>query len=84
MTAPQPHLESEVCDVADMAAVCGLLVEHFNRQTAALKGMSLTGKQAAEGADRAAEPLIFAVHHLNVLARQMRKEYYAETEKVQA
>jgi hypothetical protein len=70
-------LESAVCDIADMSAVCDLLVEHFNRQAAALKGMGLTGRQTADQAEWAAEPLIFAVHHLRVMASNLRKAYYA-------
>jgi hypothetical protein len=30
---------------------------------------------------RAAEPLVFAVYHLSIMARELRKEYYAKIEQ---
>jgi hypothetical protein len=75
-------LESDVCDVADMATLCDHLSDHFQDE---LVGMahrgSLDEKRVAEQAQRSSEMLVFAVNHLSAMARQMRKKYYTEVEK---
>jgi hypothetical protein len=71
-------LESPICEIAGMSSVCDLLIQHFHRQIAALKRTGLTGEQSADEADRAAAPLVFAVYQLGIMARELRKEYYAK------
>jgi hypothetical protein len=75
-------LESAVCDVRDMANVACLLIDHFHRQTKAMRDMGMSGEQIAERADIAAEPLVFAVYQLSGMAQTLRKAYYAEIEKI--
>jgi hypothetical protein len=73
MTAPQDHLESDVCDIADMALVCSHLSDDFQDQLIALADMGMSGKQATEQAQRTSAMLVFAVH-LQCMARALREK----------
>lgn len=75
-TSERDDIEKEVNDVADMSNVCNLLVDHLHAQISALKNMGLTGKQTADEAERASEPLAFGVQHLYELVISLKKNYY--------
>ncbi len=72
-------LESKIADLADMASVTVILLEHHERQILALKGMDLTGKQVIEQFELHSQTaLTFGVYQINSMENaSLRKQYYA-------
>ena len=74
------HLEAEIGTIADMSDVCDHLACHFADQLIAMKEMPLTGKQAAEQAERSSRLLVVALSHQAFMANQLKSRPLAELE----
>jgi hypothetical protein len=81
MSAPHKlHLEAEIGIIADMADVCDHLACHYADQLIGLQSMNLTGRQAADQAERSSRLLIFVAGHLAYMANQLKNRYLNELE----
>jgi hypothetical protein len=74
-------LESEICDVADMANVCVMLTEVLERNERSTAELEITAKQAAEHLAYWRDAASFAVLHLKIMTTALKKQYYASTEE---
>ena len=76
------HFESDVCNIADMSLVVDILLETFEEEISHLNDpifQEVSRKRIEEHLEREGRPFLFAVHHLCVMARQLREHYYSET-----
>ena len=74
-------LESEICDVADMASVCVMLMDALEKNERSAAGLEITAKQAADHLAYWRDAASFAVLHLKIMTTALKKQYYASTEE---
>lgn len=70
-------LEAAVCDCADMAKVCIILLDHHYAQVAATE-MDLACRQAIVGIKPSFDALDFGIRQLATMARVLGAEYYGQ------
>jgi len=73
----RPDIETELCDLADMAKVADILMEMARNEMAAAARRNISAKQAAEHVEYWADAAAFAVVQAKAMADQLKRKYLA-------
>jgi hypothetical protein len=80
-TAEQVDLESAICDVADMANICLMLMDLLERNACSTSNLEkVTAKQALDHLAYYRGAASFAVLHLNGMTTALKKQYLGSAE----
>jgi hypothetical protein len=73
-------LESAICDIADMANVCVMVMDALERNDCSIAEMAMSAKAAAEYLAYWREMASFSVLHLKGMTIALKKQFYASAE----
>ena len=73
----RPDIETELCDLADMAKVADILVEMLRNEMTATAKRDISAKQAEEHIEYWAGAASFAVMQTKRMVEQLKKQYLA-------
>jgi hypothetical protein len=80
-TAEQVDLESAICDVADMANLCLMLMDLLEKnERSTAKHEKVAAKQALDHLAYYRDAASFAVLHLNGMTTALKKQYLGSAE----